>query len=367
MLIAMTRATTTRRIHRSSSIKAAALTALKLGATPRKVSKDLNLPERTIYNWRDNAKAAGTWEGGDNNNVAKAAPRKSDPGSGGQNKMVDKKLLKKIQRKLAMNPFVTADGLKRAIPGLAHVSVRTIQRAILKDLELPSRKAAKKPFLSELHKSRRLDWAKRHQKWSRVQWSKVLWSDETHIELWNSNHMGHNVQRPSDVSRYHPSFVRCTVKFPPKLMIWGSFGNSRLGSLYFVAQNEKMNAEMYISVLRNHLKRSMKKTGCKIFMQDGAPCHKAHRVMNWLDDHDVDVLEWVGQSCDANPIENLWTFLKRIIASMGPSKNLEELQIKINKAWKVLSREKEILRRLTYSMTDRCDAIIAAAGDCTKY
>ena len=77
------------------------------------------MPERTIYNWRDNAKAAGTWEGGDNNNVAKAAPRKSDPGSGGQNKMVDKKLLKKIQRKLAMNPLETADGLKRAIPGLS--------------------------------------------------------------------------------------------------------------------------------------------------------------------------------------------------------------------------------------------------------
>ena len=39
-----------------------------------------------------------------------------------------------------------------------------------------------------------------------------------------------------------------------KLMIWTAFGNSKLGSLYFVKPNAKMNAEMYIEVLEKHLK-----------------------------------------------------------------------------------------------------------------
>ena len=39
-----------------------------------------------------------------------------------------------------------------------------------------------------------------------------------------------------------------------KLMIWEAFGNSRLGSLYLLKLNAKMNAEMYIKVLEKHLK-----------------------------------------------------------------------------------------------------------------
>ena len=39
-----------------------------------------------------------------------------------------------------------------------------------------------------------------------------------------------------------------------KLMIWAAFGNSGLGSLYFVKPNANMNAEMYIEVLEKHLK-----------------------------------------------------------------------------------------------------------------
>ena len=36
-----------------------------------------------------------------------------------------------------------------------------------------------------------------------------------------------------------------------KLMIWAAFGNSWLGSSYFVKPNAKMNAEMHIEVFKN--------------------------------------------------------------------------------------------------------------------
>ena len=61
---------------------------------------------------------------------------------------------------------------------------------------------------------------------------------------------------------YDPRFVLRMVKHPPKLMIWAAFGNSRLGDIYFVAPNKKINAQMYRQVLRHHLKKSMEKTRC---------------------------------------------------------------------------------------------------------
>ena len=93
-----------------------------------------------------------------------------------------------------------------------------------------------------------------------------------------------------------------------------------------------MNARMYKEVLQRHLRRSMERTGTRIFMQDGAPCHKARTIMTWLDESGVPVLDWVGQSCDQNPIENLWTRLKRIIATYPAASNLQKLAKNIKKA-----------------------------------
>ena len=262
-----------------------------------------------------------------------------------------------------MTPF----GLQQRIPGLKNVSIRTIQQVILEELKIPSRLAAKKPHLTEPQKQRRLGWAERHRRWSRVKWAKVLWSDETHIEQWIGSNQSRRVRRSSSISRYDPNFILRTVKFPPKLMIWGSFGNGRLGDIYFVQHNEKMNAKMYTEVLQKHLNKSMAKTGCSVFMQDGAPCHKAKSVMQWLKDHDVSVLEWVGQSPDANPIENAWTKLKSIIRRYPAASNLDELTKNIKRGWRELGRDTAYLQKLTDSMSNRVEAIIAADGDVTKY
>ena len=150
-------------------------------------------------------------------------------------------------------------------------------------------------------------------------------------------------------------------------MIWAAFGNSKLGRLFFVEQNAKMNAAMYKMVLQKHLKASMRMTGTEVFMQDGAPCHTARSVTAWLNDQDVPVLDWIGQSCDLNPIENLWRELKQIIVGMEAATNLTDLAKKISRAWKILGRKKEFLAALTYSMPSRVQAVVDAEGDVTKY
>ena len=132
-------------------------------------------------------------------------------------------------------------------------------------------------------------------------------------------------------------------------------------------KNAKMNAAMYREVLEKHLKPSLRKTGCSVFMQDGAPCHTARSIKEWLTASKVPVLEWVGNSPDCNPIENLWKGLKREVNMLGAAKNLDELTKKIQRAWKNLAKDERLLYNLTYSMHSRIEEVIAANGDVTRY
>jgi len=51
-----------------------------------------------------------------------------------------------------------------------------------------------------------------------------------------------------------------------------------------------------------------------IFMQNGAPCHTAKRVKEFLVQKNIKFLPWPESSLDLNPIESTWELVKREIA-----------------------------------------------------
>ncbi len=69
----------------------------------------------------------------------------------------------------------------------------------------------------------------------------------------------------------------------------------------------------YIDILQKNLKQSAEKLHLKNFIlqHDRDPKHTAVRCQEWLRDNKINVLDWIGQSPDINPIENLWTELER--------------------------------------------------------
>ena len=62
-----------------------------------------------------------------------------------------------------------------------------------------------------------------------------------------------------------------------------------------------------------------------VFKQDNDLEHTAKATQKWFQDNKVNVLEWISQSPDLNPIRNLWLDLKRTAIARSPF-NLTELE-----------------------------------------
>ncbi len=69
-----------------------------------------------------------------------------------------------------------------------------------------------------------------------------------------------------------------------------------------------------------------------IFQQDLAPAHTAKCTKSWFNDHGVTGLDWPANSPDLNPIENLWSIVKRKMRDTRPN-NADELKAAIKETW----------------------------------
>ena len=95
-------------------------------------------------------------------------------------------------------------------------------------------------------------------------------------------------------------------------------------------------------------------------MQDGAPCHTAKIIKNFLETQNVTLLDWPGNSPDLNPLENLWGILKRKIATDTVTTK-QQLIVKVIDVW---NRDPDITNTLH---ARRIAAVIAAKGGSTTY
>jgi len=82
--------------------------------------------------------------------------------------------------------------------------------------------------------------------------------------------------------------------------------------------------------------------------------------------HGIRTLDWVAQSPDLNPIENLWNHLDRQVRKRKPlPQTKQDLITAIQEEWSNISLE--MLQNLIMSLPHRIEAVIKAKGGNTKY
>lgn len=245
------------------------------------------------------------------------------------------------------------------------LSARTVRHR-LQEFDLNARIPRKKPFLSLRQRVKRLNCAKTHVNWTMEQWDSVIWSDETRISLFGSDGIKYVRRRIGE--DLHPDCITRTVKHPVSVMIWGCMTSKGVGRICVI--NGNINAQKYINViLEPKLMPSahdlFQDNEAFIFQQESAPCHVAAVCKKWFQDNHIPLLEWPGNNPDLNPMENLWSRLKRLVRQKQPSNKTQLIEAIIQSWFHIITAAE--LKNLVHSMGRRCEAVIKAKGYPTKY
>ena len=178
-------------------------------------------------------------------------------------------------------------------------------------------------------KTKRFAFAKKYSHWTTEQWRKVVFFYESNFQVFKMGSI--TVQRPRSSDLFHPRYTVPTVKHLQSVMVWGCFsGEKGSGGLYFLPKNKKMNAELYLQVLEEHMLNFYHIHSSEVYMHDSALCLKARKIMRYLEQKQISVLECPDDSLDLNLIENCWHEMKKKM-SEKKTPNLEILQEKLQK------------------------------------
>lgn len=247
-----------------------------------------------------------------------------------------------------------------------NVDRRTVARA-LNNCGLRAGEKKKKPGLSQKNIKVRLEWAKERRDWTVEDWNRVIFSDESKINRFNSD--GRSWCWFRDVNQLEDRTVKTTFKHGGGgVMVWGCMTSKGVG--YLCKINGTMDQHLYKSILEGDLMNTIEFYELDpqqiIFQHDNDPKHKAKSVQEWLTNQEFDVLQWPAQSPDLNPIEHLWSEVKRKLNKFeSPPKGINELWERITEVWNGI--EPSTCQKLIASMPRRINDVIKAKGKWTKY
>lgn len=243
-----------------------------------------------------------------------------------------------------------------------NLACRTVQK-ILNGYGLKSKVAAKKPFLSLKQRMARVAWARDKEHWDESKWEKIVFSDESIFQSFPINKR--IIVRRMSHEKYRPYCIQRTAKHGPQIHVWGCFSVHGVGVLKRL--KEHVNADYYINHVVNDIdimcqclvfpKKDF------IFQQDLAPAHRASATRNFFRSHNVNVLDWPGNSPDANPIENLWKWIKTKRTFITTT--AEDMWQDVSKIWYSITHAQ--CKQLIGSMPRRVKAILKSNGYATKY
>ncbi|KAG0817752.1 hypothetical protein G6F16_012601 [Rhizopus arrhizus] len=286
--------------------------------------------------------------------------------NGGRPFVISTLLGRRILRNFNSGNYKNAsDAARKLLEDGENISAETIRRF----LKESGYAAIHKPKFLPLTKHRmkeRYEFAGAHLSRTIDDWKKVIFSDETKVNRIGSDGLQWTWTNGDKLKDFQ---VQHMIKHGGgSLMLWGCLTWYGVGYLSNIKGS--INSDFYIGILEDELMKTFDWYDLQkediIFQQDNASIHTAKEVSEWLENNNISVLRWPPHSPDLNPIENLWSILKRRLLQYEKQPDgMLELWSRIENVWESITQNE--CQKLIESMPKRIKAVYNAKGGHTKY
>ncbi len=258
----------------------------------------------------------------------------------------------------------------RQIAGEIGISAASVRRIAKVDLSLSSFRRMTVQVVNEATRLKRLTRCKRlMRRLTVIKAKKVFFTDEKLFYVSppvnNQNDRVWSAGRKMDVNPQRLLVQR--AKFSASVMVSAGVCYGGKGSLHFVPEKAKINADYYTNILLPNLIEDCNNVMPDgfIFQQDGAPAHTSRLAQDWLEQHSPDFIkkdEWPPNSPDLNPLDfHVWgAMLEKYKAHTPKPKNKAELKTVLQAIWDDLPQES--INRAILSFRSRLLACVRAHG-----
>lgn len=226
----------------SLSVKQAIIRLKKQKKTIREIAKILGVAKTTVWNILKKKECSGELSN---------AKR---PGRPPKTTVVnDRRILSLVKKTL----FTTVGQMKKTLQEVGVcVSKSTIKRR-LHQSEYRGFTTRCKPLVSLKNRKARLEFAKRHLKQSSQFWNNILWTDETKINLYQSDGKRRVWRRKG--TAHDPKHTTSSVKHGGgSVMAWACMAANGTGSLVYIDdvtadKSSRMNSEVFWATFSAHI------------------------------------------------------------------------------------------------------------------
>ena len=168
------------------------------------------------------------------------------------------------------------------------------------------------------NRRRKVEWAKAHSCWNVPRWSNVLPTDQFHFTVYHSDG-GWCVWR-SVGQQYIPQI---TFAFNwwgiGSLMVWAGISVTDCTDLHIV----QCNMNPYYcreNVLQTIVLPVKNRVGDRfLLLDDNAHLNRVRIIKTFLEDINIQRMEWPAMSPDLYPMENSWVMLKTMVRNQNPA------------------------------------------------
>ena len=272
---------------------------------------------------------------------------------------VTERELRKIKKVVRKHPLATSKFIfdKAGVPNCG----KTLRCETLQKLA-DNKKAEKRQQILPRHEIQRLDWGRKYMK---LHFPNVIFTDEMRATL-----DGPDGWRRGWVLKGHapPTLLR-RQQGGGGIMIWAGIVGNRMVGPFKIEEGVKINSENYTTFLDVNFfpwyrsqTRSFK-LKC-MFMHDNAPSHASQYTKAYLESKGVKgdkIMQWPANSPDLNPIENLWSIVKRrLYPDSKQYMNKRDLWEALKKVCSEITAEE--IENLTNTMDDRLFRLVQRNG-----